>query len=84
MAQTEGAEGFEVSPKFFQVLSKGKETPFIITGNPAVKVFSKGTMEKQLKILKLSVSKMNELRGKQAREKAAAVKKAEDEVTSLD
>lgn len=83
MCQTEKLEGFEVDEKFFDILVQGKETPFLITGNPSVKVFRKGTMDKQLKILSLSISKMNELRAKQAREKAELKRKAEDEITSL-
>lgn len=89
MCQTEGILGMEVSIKFFDILAnshglgRGKDTAFIVWGTPPVKVFRLGTMEKQLKILNLSIDKMNELRAKKGREVAAAKKKAEDEITDL-
>ena len=83
MCQTEGLEGFEVSPEFFQILVRGQQTPFLITGVPPVKVFPKGTMEKQLKIMALSIEKYRELLGKKAREEAAKKKAQEDEIDSL-
>ncbi len=83
MCQTEGVEGMEVSEKFFNILAKGKATPFIITGMPAVKVFPLGTMEHRLKVLKLSVRRYEELLAKAAREKAAVKQAEEDSITHL-
>lgn len=84
MCQTEGTEAMEVSNNFFGILTQGKPTPFIIYGNPAVKVFPHGKMEKGLKILTLSRDKYLELISKKAKEEAEKAKKVEDAVTSLD
>ncbi len=84
MCQTENVEAMEVSEKFFTMLAKGKETPFIVAGVPAVKVFPLGKMDKGLKILSLTRDKYLDLVAKKAREEAAAKKAEEDMVTSLD
>jgi hypothetical protein len=84
MCQTEGVEAMEVSSEFFQVLAHGKETPFIIYGQPAVKVFPQGKMEKGLKILTLSRDKYMELLSKKAKEDSLKKKVEEDQITSLD
>ncbi len=84
MCQAEEIEAMEVSLDFFARISHGKETPFIIYGNPAVKVFPAGKMEKGLKILQLSRDKYLDLLGKRAREKEAKRKALEDEISSLD
>lgn len=83
MCQTEEVEAMEVDEKFYDVLTKGRPSPFICYGNPMVKVFCKGKMEKGLKILKLDRDTYLELQGKKAR-KEAALKKAQTEELELD
>lgn len=84
MCQDAGIHSMEVDPEFFKVITHGKSTPYLVTGMPAVKVFPQGTMEKGLKIERLSVRKYEELLVKKAREEAAKKKAEEDEITSLD
>ncbi len=84
MCQTEGIEAMEVAQEFFDVLAKGKPTPFIVYGNPAVKVFAQGKMEKGLKILNLDRDKYLELLAKKARIETAKKKAESDEITDLD
>lgn len=84
MCQTENIEAMEVDQAFFDTLSKGRPTPFIVYGNPAVKVFPQGKMEKGLKILMLDRDKYLELLAKKARIETAKRKAEADEITDLD
>lgn len=84
MCRDRGIEAMEVDDGFFKQITHGKPTPYLITGNPPIKVFPKGSMEKGLKLEKLSVAKYQELLAKKAREEAAKKKAEEDQVDSLD
>lgn len=84
MCQTESIEAMEVAQEFFDTIAKGRPTPFIVYGNPAVKVFPQGKMEKGLKILQLDRDKYLELLAKKARIETAKKKAEADEITDLD
>jgi hypothetical protein len=83
MARDANLEAMEVDEGFFRLITQGKPTPYLLTGNPPVKVFPKGAMIHGLRLEKLSLAKYQELLAKKAREEAAKKKAEEDEITSL-
>lgn len=76
-AQTMGRKSFEVSERLFDALTMGKDTPYLIQGNPAVFIYRQGTMERHRFLDSLTIEELQELRAKKAKkdaEKAAQVK----------
>ncbi len=77
-AQMMGKKGFEVSHRLFDALTMMRDTPYLITGNPAVFVYREGTMAKFEKIDGLDVDDIIELKAKKKRREAAEAKVAKD------
>ncbi len=70
-AQVLQKKGFEVSHRLFDALTHGKDTPYLIVGNPAVFIYREGSMQKQQTLDGLDVDDIIELKAKRARREAA-------------
>lgn len=76
--QIMGKQGFEVSNRLFDMLSKKTDTPYIITGTPAVFIYREGTMVQTQKKEMLDIEDLNELRAHKARKEADKLKSEKD------
>lgn len=74
-----GKKAFEVSTRLFTMLTMGKETPYLIQGNPAVFIYPEGQMTKHQTIDTLTIDDLMDLRAAKAKkegEKNKAQKEA--------
>jgi hypothetical protein len=79
-AQLTGKKNLEVSHRLFDHLTLGKPTPYIIYGNPAVKIYREGTMDQIEKLESLDVEDLIELKAKKARKIAVEEKARKDKI----
>lgn len=69
-AQVIGKKAIEVSERVYTHLTLGKDTPYIIWGKPAVKVYKVGTMDRTERLESLSVEELMEIKAAKARKVA--------------